>query len=63
MHIHPRFVFRNPCKPHFFHYAFRAKRNTRCCALFGNILKKKKIEEKSSKRRKERGKGWDRTLK
>jgi hypothetical protein len=38
-------------KPHFFHYAFMAKRNTRCCALCDNILE----EEQGEKFKEEKG--------
>ncbi len=49
--IRPRLVFRNPCKTPFFHYAFMAKRNTRCCALCDNILE----EERGEKFKEEKG--------
>ncbi len=41
-------------KPHFFHYAFMAKRNTRCCALCDNILQEKEWGEKFKEEKGER---------
>lgn len=41
-------------KPHFFHYAFMAERNTRYCALCGNILQEEEWGEKFKKEKGER---------
>jgi hypothetical protein len=38
MHIYPRHVFENSYETPFFHYAFFAKRNTKCCLPYDNIV-------------------------